>query len=100
MASKIIQEVVRSENHEISKKKDTGLVKAICKFYLDYVTLYEKNVQKGDFTFPTMPMRFKMFKTLTQYNSNDKVVEKRYRNVDLVYLDLDVTQVIRKRSVP
>ena len=82
MAERILLEVKKSK-HNVgqSKNKDSGLLKVICKFYSDYVAQFEKNMSKGDSTFPTMPLKFNMYKTLSIYNSNDKAVEKRYRNV-------------------
>jgi len=88
MASRILNEVKKADLVlNPTKNKDNGLLKVICKFYSEYVTQFEKNLQKGDSTFPTMPLRFNMYKTLSIFNSNDKAVEKRYRNVGLIHAD-------------
>ena len=83
MATKIGNEMAR---YEVSQNKDKylkegALAKFIVKFYADVISQYEKNLLKGDPTFPTLPLKFSMFKTLSHYNSNDKVVEKKYRSV-------------------
>ena len=88
MASRILNEVKKADLVlNPTKNKDNGLLKVICKFYSEYVTQFEKNLQKGDSTFPTMPLRFNMYKTLSIFNSNDKAVEKRYRNVGRNHAD-------------
>lgn len=88
MASRILNEVKKADLvMNPTKNKDNGLLKVICKFYSEYVTQFEKNLQKGDSTFPTMPLRFNMYKTLSIFNSNDKAVEKRYRNVGRIHAD-------------
>ena len=65
-----------------NRKKDIVMAKLISKFYLEYVNAFERNMLKGNNNFPTMPVKFNMYKTLSHYNSNDKVVEKKYRSVD------------------
>jgi hypothetical protein len=82
MANKIAQEVMCipiTEN--LLKKKDGNLIKIVNRIYNEYIGQYEKNMGKGDMGFPTMPLKYNMYKTLSQYNSNDKAVENRYRKV-------------------
>lgn len=83
MATKIGNEIARYEVTQNKDKylKEGALSKFIVKFYADVISQYEKNLLKGDPTFPTLPLKFSMFKTLSHYNSNDKVVEKKYRSV-------------------
>lgn len=84
LANKVAREVMHVEvTDKTLKKREANLPKTLNKFYSEYIMQYEKNMSKGDSTFPTMPMRYTMYKTLSQYNSNDKGVETRYRNVDL-----------------
>lgn len=88
MAMRIMQEVLKSDivpNINQNRQKDIDQVKMISRFYADYCNQFEKNLQKGDHTFPTLPLKFNMYKTLSHYNSNDKVVEKKYRSVGTVY---------------
>lgn len=83
MASRILQSVLKTETIvPSSKKKDIGLVKQVSKFYWEYVQAFERNISKGNLTFPTMPLKFNMYKTLSHYNSSDKIVDKKYRAVD------------------
>jgi hypothetical protein len=82
MANSVAREVMHIEvTDKRIKKREVNLPKTLNKFYCEYIMQYEKNVGKGDSSFPSMPMRYVMYKTLSQYNSNDKGVEKRYRCV-------------------
>lgn len=82
MANRIAQEVVNipiTEN--LLKKKEGNLIKIVNRLYNDYISQYEKTIAKGDTGFPTMPLKYSIYKSLSQYNSNDKAVENRYRKV-------------------
>jgi hypothetical protein len=81
-ANKIVHEVMAIHiTDKLQKKKDANLLKIINRFYGEYITQYEKGVSKGYTGFPTMPLKYNIYRILSQYNSNDKAVENRYRKV-------------------
>lgn len=86
MANKIAQEVISTPITEnLLKKKDGNIIKVINRFYNEYIGQYEKGMVKGDSAFPTMPLKYNIYKSLSQYNSNDKAVENKYRKVRSPY---------------
>jgi hypothetical protein len=94
-ANQIAQEVLNAETTEKSvKKREVNFHKTLSKFYWEYILQFEKSLAKGESTFPTMPFRTTIYKILSQYNSNDKAVEKRYRNVKIDNRDLASSEAL------
>lgn len=100
-ANQIAQEVILAEiSEKASNKREANFHKTLSKFYWEYILQYEKSLAKGDSTFPSMPFRTTIYKVLSQYNSNDKAVEKRYRNVGLFdNKDFDASEDLLKNSI-
>jgi hypothetical protein len=61
--------------------KDVTLFKQVLRFYSEYVGLYEKNLQKKDKSFPSVPVKIFAYRQLSMLNSNDKILEKKFKNV-------------------
>lgn len=79
-ANKVLHEVKHAKEAR-TRIKHFSLLKAIYKFYSEYISQYEKSLNKGYNVFPALPVKYHMYKTLSFYNSVDSVVEKKYRSI-------------------
>lgn len=61
--------------------KDATLLKQVLRFYSEYISLFEKNIQKKDKSFPSVPVKVFAYRQLSMLNSNDKILEKKFKNV-------------------
>lgn len=61
--------------------KTSSLLKNVLRFYIEYSAMFEKSLNKGDQTFPNLPLKIFCYKQLSNLNSNDKILQKKFKSV-------------------
>jgi hypothetical protein len=79
--------------------KASSLLKNVLRFYVEYSALFEKSLNKGDQAFPTVPLKIFCYKQLSNLNSNDKILQKKFKSVCQGYSDTHLFETVQQREL-